>query len=410
MSKSEPFMVPLYEDDRLVHTDLQPLYFEEWSAADADSPMDPEWATLVQRSCALVGSEARPVQIKMRKPFDPESLVMEMHLADGKSVFVRIIPPAVNDTLLHSWTVGRFAAESAVLRWFERIAPKLPVPRVLATVAEDGIAVTTLMPGIDAMHVYPLLSTEAREHSLVAWAQLSTQIFRLQAPQRFGSPFSFDASKLKPGMHVGVLPDACITVDDSTDLYTFFKRLADVRRGRLPTPSDQKTQDALSKRVDKLLKAIRPMIENLTREPWMRRFVLTHCDLRPDNVLLAPTSGEPVGIVDWEFCACLPSILAAKYPEWICPTILVDPRYRNPRDVFLTYEFDSWSEQKRLRGIYEDAVRRLDEEYWKCLIQGAKLREAYAWLETARRDLDGVGMERWVEDVFGDATQEDVRT
>ncbi|KZV70354.1 hypothetical protein PENSPDRAFT_752672 [Peniophora sp. CONT] len=401
MSDSDALIVPLYQGDQLVHTDLPPLYFEEWSAADETSPMNPEWATLVARSCALAGSNARPTTIKMRKPFDPKSLVMEMHLADGHSVFVRVMAPTVNGPRPLPWIVGRFAAEAAVLRWFEHVAPAIPVPRVLATVVEDGIAITTFMPGIDMFHVYPLLSTDARERSLVSWARLSVHMFRLQAPQRFGSPSSFDASGLQLGMHVGIPSDSCIAVDDTTDLLTFFTHLVDARRSRLPIPNDPEMHAALSRRLDRLLEAIRPVIEELTREPWMRRFVLTHCDLRPDNVLLAPTSGELVGIVDWEFCACLPAVLAAKYPEWIYPPILVAPEYSNPRDIFVAYEFDSRDEQKRLCGLYESVVKGLDEEYWKCLVQGVRLREAYMWLETTRRDLDGVGMERWVEDHFG---------
>lgn len=296
---------------------------------------------------------------------------MEMHLADGNSVFVRILPPIIGGSRPLPWTVGRFAAEAAVLRWFEHVAPGVPVPRVLATVAEDGIAITTFIPGVDAMHAYPRLSTDARvsasliclpvfvpdlwhqECSLVSWARLAVHMFRLQAPQRFGSPSSFDESGLQLGMHVGIPSDACIDVDDTTDMLTFFTRLVDARRGRLPTPNDPEIQAALSLRLDRLLEAIRPVIEELTRETWMRRFVLTHCDPRPDNILLDAASGEPIGIVDWEFCACLPAILAAQYPEWIHPPVLVVPEYKNPRDIFVTYEFDSREERARLCGIYE---------------------------------------------------------
>lgn len=80
MPESESLLSPLYEDDRLIYTDLPPLYFEEWSAA-TDSPVNSEWATFVERSCALVGSNVRPVAIKMRKPFDPESSVSSRSLS-----------------------------------------------------------------------------------------------------------------------------------------------------------------------------------------------------------------------------------------------------------------------------------------------------------------------------------------
>ncbi|KAJ7708637.1 hypothetical protein B0H16DRAFT_1632123, partial [Mycena metata] len=109
---------------------------------------------------------------------------MDIELEDGRSAFVRILVFGDEDPAKEEWKRARLFAELSILRWLGANAPEMPVPRILAFDETNGMLVTTLMPGLDALHAYPHLNTSAKEHSVIGWARLSVLMFRLPAPQR----------------------------------------------------------------------------------------------------------------------------------------------------------------------------------------------------------------------------------
>ncbi|KAJ6544220.1 hypothetical protein B0H19DRAFT_1380524 [Mycena capillaripes] len=106
---------------------------------------------------------------------------------------------------------------------------------------------------------------------------------------------------------------------------------------------------------------------------------------------------QVVGIVDWEFYGCMPACLSATYPSWIRPPITEPGVYRNPKSTLVSFFLEPYAERKRLFDLCEKAVKELDTDYYTCLIQGTRLRDALAWIE-ATQDNDGSAMERWTED------------
>ncbi|KAJ3915176.1 hypothetical protein F5877DRAFT_49078, partial [Lentinula edodes] len=295
--------------------------------------------------------------------------------------------------------------EISVLRWLELVAPDLPVPRVLAVSETKELSVTTVVPGLDAMHAYPRLDALAKERSVTSYAQFAIRMFRIPAPQRFGTPHDLDGQSLLLGRHIGFSPEHCFAVSESTDLQSFFDGLIDSRLLRSSIyhhKSDPSSHSLLSFRLTRLREGIQPLIAEVIKDPILSRFVLTHQDTRSNNLILEPASGEISGAVDWEYCGCLPAAMAAQYPEWIRPPIDESLQYRNPKDTFLHYTFELKAERERLCDLYEECVKGLDQEFWNCLVLGTRLRDAYTWIALSNGDLDGEAMDRWVTDhLFG---------
>ncbi|KAJ4474240.1 hypothetical protein J3R30DRAFT_3406253 [Lentinula aciculospora] len=368
-------IVPLFLDETIVHTDLEPLFYEEWSPIKNDASC----ISLIQSACALDDSISQPITAKARKPFDLDNAVrsfdshsvLELQPSDERVVYVRKLSKQSSVTTSQSlsrWYKGRCDSEISVLRWFKRIAPDFPVPRVLAVDKSEELIVTSCIPGLDVLHAYPSLVTSAKYLVLI-----------------LGFLSIID----------------CFDVDESTDLQSFFANLINSRRLRSfvyrNKAQDPKSHSLLRQRLETLQEALRPVIAELTdSDPALSscRFVLSHQDLRCNNVPLDPVSGQVMGIVDWEYCASLPAVLAAQFPEWTHQPIMESSLYRNPKDTFLHYAFEPKAERKRLCELYEECVQRLDQEYWRCLMAGSRLRDAYAWVLASDCDPDGEAMNR----------------
>ncbi|KAJ7194176.1 hypothetical protein GGX14DRAFT_476559 [Mycena pura] len=389
----EPFMGTLFNsNDEEIETDLEPLVYDVWSS---DAPRDAQWTSMVKRVDSIL--KERVVKARLRKPFDPTDAVMDVEFDGGKSDFVGWsadkleYPPEF-------WKCARLSAELSILHWLEAHAPDLPVPRVLASDNVSCLHVTTVMPGLDAMHSYPRLSAPAKENSVISWARVSVSMFRLPVPQQFGmieNPF------VKGHPHIYVSPEHTFDISNTPDLVSFFETAITMRRSRSLAVNDAESHSILCRRLDHLLEGLQPLIALAQSDPSTSRFTLTHRDLRPNNVMLNESSGEVVGIVDWEFNECLPACMSAVYPDWIRPPIIESALYENPTNKFVTFFLEPQPERDRLCDLYEKTVKELDEDYHTCLIHGTRLRDALAWIEVYHnrdRDNDGECMDRWVED------------
>ncbi|KAJ7661527.1 phosphotransferase enzyme family-domain-containing protein [Mycena polygramma] len=318
--------------------------------------------------------------------------VMDVELEDGSSWFVRVamIDPK-EDPTTSMWKRDKLFAELSILRWLADNAPTVPVPRVRAFDEDNRLLITDLMPGLDAQHAYPRLSTSAKENSITSWASLSVLMFHIHVPQQFG--MVGDSS----GSYLSIAAGPAFDTDETTDLLSFFASAVESRRTRSLGELDPEECELLSSRLDRLLERLRPLIALAQATPCMSRFALTHRDPRPTNVMLDESTGEVKGIVDWEYYSCMPACMSVTYPSWIRNPIIEAPAYRNPKSLIDSFFLEGRAERNRLSDLYETTVKGLDIEYHECLIEGARLRDALAWIESYS-DSDGYAMERWVED------------
>ncbi|KAJ6624491.1 hypothetical protein B0H10DRAFT_2006163 [Mycena sp. CBHHK59/15] len=392
----EPFIASLYKsDDERIETDLPPLVYDVWSSAERAAPGDAQWLSIIGHAGKLLNEQ--PVTAKTRKPFDRTNTVMDIQLDGGGSVFVRVLVWRDEDPEdpVETWKRARLFAEFSILRWLEANASSLPVPRVLAFNDINGLLVTTLMPGLDAAHTYPRLSTAAKEHSVASWAHVSVLMFRLPVPQQFGM---IEDPPVQGRLHLSLSPEHTFDTDNTTDLLSFFMSAISTRRTRSLMINNLEEQEMLCRRLDRLLEGLKPLVALAQDTLYMSRFALTHRDPRSDNIILDETSGEVVGIVDWEFNGCVPACMSAEYPSWIRSPIFKSPLYRNAKSKFLAFFNEPRTERNRLSDLYEKTVKELDEDYYNCLLHGTRLCDVLAWIENNYNDHDGFGMERWTEE------------
>ncbi|KAJ6490479.1 hypothetical protein DFH09DRAFT_1208643 [Mycena vulgaris] len=404
----KPIFVWLYKgDDKQIELDLEPLVYDEWPPASKAAPVNAQWLSIIQRSSSLLDGKA--VAARTRKPFDETNTVMDIQLDNGRSALVRVLVPGRDDDpATQMWKRARLFSEFSILCWLETNAPDLPVPRVLAINDDDGVKdllITTLMPGLDAAHTYPRLSPKAKEHSVISWAPISVLMFRLPVPQQFG----LIKPLYKVTSHLSITPEYSFDISETTNLLSFFTSAISSRRA-FSLRSNNEEHEILCKRLDRLLVGLEPLIARMQETPYMSRFALTHSDLRPSNIMLNEANGEVVGIVDWEYHGCMPACMSAEYPRWIRSPITESPIYRNPKSTIVSFFNDPKEERIRLSVLYENTVKGLDMEYYNCLIQGTRLRDALAWIENSTSDPDGFAMECWTEDhLFSNVTDADHR-
>ncbi|KAJ6598955.1 hypothetical protein DFH09DRAFT_1388518 [Mycena vulgaris] len=122
--------------------------------------------------------------------------------------------------------------------------------------------------------------------------QSGSYMFRIPVPQRFGF-----VEPLLQASHLSITPE--YSFDSTTTLLSFFQSAIPGRRA-FSLRNNNEEHEKLCTRLDLLLKGLKALIALVQQTPYMSRFALTHSDLRPNNVILNETSGEVVGIVDWE--------------------------------------------------------------------------------------------------------------
>ncbi|KAJ7660841.1 hypothetical protein DFH06DRAFT_1400223 [Mycena polygramma] len=403
----EPMIGPLYKpNDERVETDLPPLAYDTWSFTaapdsgseeDSDSELKSEeeeedesedgvqlWLSTIELVGVLLNE--RPVAANAR---NMKKTVLDIRFENGKSVIVRALGGAHEDTV-QAWKVAKLSAELEILRWLEANASNLPVPRVLGFDDVNSLLVTTVMPGMDVFHSYPYLSPAAKEQSVVSWARVAVSMFRIPTPQRFGmveTPLYLDRS-----------PGQTFATENATDILSSFQGAISARRAHSLTVNNAEAHGTLCSNLDRLLEGLKPFIAQAQDNPSMSRFVLNHTDLNTYNIMLDQTSGEVVGIVDWEYYACMPACMSTGYPSWINASTLDSD---DPDPKFLYFFFEPRAECNRLRELYKKVVQELDEDYYHCLLHGATLRNALSWIEDSDGDdPDGDDMAEWVEDTL----------
>jgi aminoglycoside phosphotransferase (APT) family kinase protein len=174
-------------------------------------------------------------------------------------------------------------------------------------------------------------------------------MFHLPAPQRFGML----EDPVVHALYLSISPDHTFDIDNTANLLSFFTSAIAARRARSLAVNNAEEHELLCRRLDSLLEGLKPLITFTEEKQYMSRFALTHSDPRPDNIILDETSGEVIGIVDWEYHGCMPACMAAGYPNWIRSPINESPIYRNPKSKMATFFLEPLPERNRLCDLYE---------------------------------------------------------
>jgi hypothetical protein len=198
---------------------------------------------------------------------------------------------------------------------------------------------------------------------VTSWASICAAFFRLPAPQRYGL---IEDPLVQADFYLSLSPGHSFDTSRTTDLPSFFANVIDSRRERALAYLDGQEHKMLCKRLDRLLEGLKPLIALAQDTPYMSRFAQTHGDPRPSNVMLDESSGEVIGIVDWEYYGCLLACMCATYPSWIRSPIAESSVYRNPKTTLISFGLESRGEKNRLADLYEKVATSIYHCNEKC--------------------------------------------
>jgi Ser/Thr protein kinase RdoA (MazF antagonist) len=174
-------------------------------------------------------------------------------------------------------------------------------------------------------------------------------LFDLPCPQKIGSIIERDNVAVA-GCLIVISPVAPSAPFDDISSYISWL-FADMRASKKmgDTPADKEASEHVLKRVEKILPSI------LKTSPCLQRFVLSHRDLRPPNILIT-SDVRSFAVIDWEFHAILPACLMAEYPTWIRYDGVLDPKFICTAPNTVHYWEETELAASELRAIY-DKVR-----------------------------------------------------
>ncbi|KAJ2964540.1 hypothetical protein NUW54_g14232 [Trametes sanguinea] len=116
------------------------------------------------------------------------------------------------------------------------------------------------------------------------------------------------------------------------------------------------------------------------------------------NVLM-DGEGNVTGVIDWEYQAVLPAVLAVEYPRCIRYDGEWDPRFPHKAGTMESWWLASAEDSVRLREVYAEAIKTKDRECWDALVHGERLRQIVEWLTSGK---GYQAMEAWLDLVSSD--------
>ncbi|CAL1697472.1 unnamed protein product [Somion occarium] len=372
-----------------------PLFCDEWRRGD-EIPVDQRdiharVEDLLQ--CPISSIKILAVSV---------NTTMEIVLQDGRKFILRHLPFITDDYGSNSWRKRKLETERDIMLFLNRAIPQLPVPELhrVEVQADYGEIWMEELPGLPVINCYTLFNVAQKEACVLSYADFALKLFRLQVPDQIGS------ASLR----------AATTEDDSL---TVVPRISHPERACCPTVlasleehvavsiqkclsfrsanEDVDTIIQIRETLTKLEVLLSPLMEQLG-DKHLRRCVLVHEDLRSTNILADTTSGRITGVLDWEYHAFLPAVLAASYPEWLLYTGPCDCRFRDPDPTVPgCVWFDSPENAKHYMDLFD---QERDPEYFDCLKRGEHLRDALQWLPHRRFDRGCKGLRAWMECTF----------
>ncbi|KAL0959140.1 hypothetical protein HGRIS_014427 [Hohenbuehelia grisea] len=322
-----------------------------------------------------------------------------LELTDGRTFFIRQFHEDFNASDNHPY-FRRFQNEANVVNWL-RQKTRIPVPEfidVRRTLVEHPLPYL-LTPKLNGKSLYDAVSgldMATKKNLAVSCAKVNIELFRLEVPQQIGSTASDGSGGLSVIPMIGWKPELCADrVFDSLEEYIIF--LFSLRR----QTSIVGTDDAEKERARQTLNELEAFVLRHARtldDPAMRRCILSHDPEGVDDLLLG-AHGDVTAVLDWEFHAIKPAILAVRYPPWFDYSGSFDPRYAwKPQEEHLKmFWLVTADESRELVKHYDEFVKNQDPEYYSILKAGISIRAAVSWLETSPIDVGCVFLRAWMD-------------
>ncbi|KAF9520842.1 hypothetical protein BS47DRAFT_1481178 [Hydnum rufescens UP504] len=364
-----------------------PLSFGDWSSLTEEVFPTEQQSLLLAISRILSKS---PAESHVRA--QDLNLTLEVGFDDGFKVIARKILP--RDNIDEEQLIQKLRAEACLLQWLANCS-SIPAPRVLFP-EEDryrDFIIMDKLPGAMLLNMYSTLDTLAKERLVESFANVALDLFGLDVPQRIGTFFPDISSK-----SFDVIPRIGIQRFKATrvfnDIQEYLAFLFEMKSNSPVIGGDDGGHiDELRRHVDGVLAGL--LSETTTSNLF--RCVLVHNDLNEMNILV-DEDGNITGVIDWEYQTLQPAILAADYPPWLSYDDCSDPRFADHKQTFW---LDSPEESERLRDLYTRIVKSKHHDYWKALIQGARLRSCVKWLLNLGDDPGCRRMRQWMDATFG---------
>ncbi|RDX51276.1 hypothetical protein OH76DRAFT_1481564 [Lentinus brumalis] len=358
-----------------------PSSFEHWSVGDE---VDEHRRALLDRIEVALSSKI--VSTDVRADSD-RSLVLEVELEDGRREIIR--------ALVQGHDSEMFESEVALLAWLSR-RTLVPVPRLHCVVPRsmtepDTFAIMQKLPGDCLMNVFGGLSYPDKESIVREIAKIMLRLNDVSVPQRIGTTLiRNDEITLIPPQRITPLPADIARVFETLEDY--MHALIEARRASDMIGTDDADRARAQVALARLASELPPILARLS-SPVYRRCVLRHDDLRDTNVLL---DGSRIsGVVDWEYHSTIPVVLAAQPPCWIRYDGIYDPRFTDT--ALETWWLASPEDASRLRAVYSETVKALNEDYWRVMAEGELLQQIEEWLTEHRPDPGCDRMSAWMD-------------
>ncbi|KAI9057372.1 kinase-like protein [Trametes sanguinea] len=364
-----------------------PEYFQKW-AADG-TPLDEPYRSILKRVEEALSLRVKQMFVRSQN----DNLILEVEYESGRRDIVRTPNPDVLEET-GGGAVQTIVREAELLRWLKANS-ELPVPTIRAILKsqQDGVlpvVVMEKMPGEMVLNVIgkATLAYSVKERLMRSFAEFQVQLFRLEVPQRIGT---------------ARCEDLAISVDSEEDgmasLEEYIDALLKRHERELEHIEDISARESCTRILARLKREL-PNLYTRLAPPSRRRCVLKHDDLNPQNILM-DDEGYITGVVDWDLQVVLPAALAVSYPSFIRYDGVHHPEYaREPYPGMEIWWFVSPDDSRRLRELYTQIARELDEEYYDALVNGEVLRQVAEWLAGSP---DYVLTERWMETAFPSA-------
>ncbi|KAH9859111.1 kinase-like domain-containing protein [Lenzites betulinus] len=394
-----------------------PESFQRWVATDGGEPPEDDWRPVLHAvetalSRKIVQLDSRSIGLNLVRyvgrrqsrtalicPMSGEQ-VLDTKYVSGEQNIVRSPIPETPGRIQGPGSIDRFWREVHLMKWL-KAHTALPVPTIHCVIdvhepeVPRPIVVMDKKPGITVLNSFGRMPYSVKEQVVRAYAEKMLELFRLDVPQRIGSP-----QCSAEGTQMEVIP--LIAVSPTNNATQLFDTLEDwlaalvAARARSDAIGTDPAERREGERVlARLAAEFSAMCARLAR-PALRRCVLVHDDLNHSNILV-DAGGDITGIIDWEYASIRPAVMAADYPDFLRYDGVADPALESNKNSFW---LASPQDAATLRTLYLEVVKAKDEEYWEALVEGAVLRNTYDWVTTLTVDPGCAALERWMDKVF----------
>ncbi|KAI9069802.1 kinase-like protein [Trametes sanguinea] len=380
-------------DGQLVELSPCPESFQRWDIRAGEAVNEPIRGLLQDVERVLSVKVAR-VDLRGLNA----NVVLDVEYDDGRHDIVRAANTEYNgDGPKIVDTEQRVKREIGILQWLKAHSG-IPVPAIRAVFTSghpEGFTVVVMekLPGSMVLNSLGAAPYAVKERFVRGLADIQVQLFQMEMPQGVGTA-QFEGGRLSLVPRVAIDPFHSA----SRVFGTLEEYVADLIEKVSSSPPTGGPDDDARSRVLARLDAELPAIYARISKPSHRRSVLHHGDPSPMNVLM-DGEGNVTGVIDWEYQAVLPAVLAVEYPQYIRYDGKWDPRFPHKAATVESWWLSSAEDSVRLREVYAEAIKTKDGECWDALVHGERLRQITEWLTIGK---GYQAMEAWLDSVSSD--------